>query len=258
MDTVLKIATYNIAHGLNFSTYDESFPAGQLPVTLDETAKVIRSLNADIVGLNEVYNTGGGALDMQTDTLARLSEKPYQMFAEAIVFPNNPPRSYGNAFLSNKRILSRKVVKVPSPVGDERRPEENRYYEDRAILQAQIQADFGIVTVLVTHFGLNGLEQERMINALVHIIDNAKTPLILMGDFNVRPDSPVLKPLYDRLQSAAKVMGSNEYTFSSYKPYQTIDYFFVSHDFLITDYQVMKNRTSDHMPCTATLEWKGR
>jgi endonuclease/exonuclease/phosphatase family metal-dependent hydrolase len=258
MDKIFTVGTYNIAHGLNFSTFDVTTPAHLLPVTLEETAKVIRALDVDILGLNEVFNTGGGALDLQTETLAKLSNKPYHVFGEAILFLGNPSESYGNAFLSEKRIISHTVVKVPSPVGDERRPEENEYYEDRAVLCVQVQTNFGIVTVLITHFGLNGLEQERMVQALVKLIDDADTPVVLMGDFNVQPDNPVLQPIYDRLQNAAKVLGNNEYTFATYKPYQTIDYIFVSNEFEILDYQVMQNRTSDHRPCKAALAWKGK
>lgn len=255
MNKTVRIATYNIAHCLDFSTFKPPQKAGELPVLPQKTADVIRSLNATMVGLNEVYETGGDNLNEQAKTLANGAGKPYFAFGEAICFQRDELARYGNALISDKEILSTEVIKVPAPVGDERRKGENAYYEDRAILHTEIDIDGVKFTVLVTHFGLNLLEQERMVATLVKIIDEAQSHVILMGDFNVTPHSPVLQPIYDRLQSAADTVGNVQFTFSSYAPDRTIDYIFVSKDFTVLGFEVIDNPTSDHKPCVATLRF---
>lgn len=253
----IRIATYNIAHCLNFSTYQPpQIPSRDLVVEPQETAKVVHGLDATIVGLNEVYETGGNGLSEQAKTIAKAAGMKYSAFGEAICFDGDIPASYGNALLSDKKIVFSDVIKVPVPTKDERREGENGYYEDRAVLRAEIDVDGTNITVFVTHFGLNLLEQERMVATLVKIIDEVKTHVVLMGDFNVTPHSPVLQPIYDRLQSAADAVGSTAYTFSSYAPDRTIDYIFVSKEFAVSSFDVVDNRTSDHRPCVATLHLK--
>lgn len=253
MKKTIRIATYNIAHCLDFSTFQPPQKASELPVLPQKTAEVIRSLDASIVGLNEVYETGGKDLNQQAKTLANATNKPYYAFGEAICFQREELARYGSAMISNQEILSTEVIKVPAPTVAERRAGENGYYEDRAILRAEINLDGEKITVLVTHFGLNLLEQERMVAALTRILDEVKTPVVLMGDFNATPHLPVLQPIYDRLQSAADAVGNTDYTFSSYQPECTLDYIFVSKEFTVEGFEVVDNRTSDHKPCVATL-----
>ena len=259
MKKTIRVATYNIAHCLDFSTFQPpQVPSRDLSVLPQKTGEVIRSLNATIVGLNEVYETGENALNEQPKTLANVANKPYFAFGEAICFQREELARYGNALLADKKVISTEVIKVPAPKTGERRDGENGYYEDRAILRAEIDVDDEKFTVLVTHFGLNLLEQERMVAAITNIIDEVKTHVILMGDFNVTPHSPVLQPVYDRLQSAADVAGNTDYTFSSFKPECTLDYIFVSKEFSVEKFEVINNRTSDHRPCVATISYKKR
>ncbi len=246
----IKIATYNICHCLNFVNYVPPEPAWKvLEIEPEKTAETIRSLGAEIVGLNEVYETGGGGLDEQAKTLARYAGFKNHAFGEAICFGGE--KRYGNAMLLNDPLLSADVIKVPAPPQEQRT--EGGYYEDRAILRVVTEIGGVKVTVMSTHFGLNPSEQKNMVEKLAEILDETKTPVILMGDFNAQPHEKVLQPIYSRLKSAADESNCREFTFASYAPERVIDYIFVSREFCVESVEAVDARTSDHRPLTATL-----
>ena len=51
----MKLATYNICHCGNYENCQEG---DDLPVNIARTAEAIAEINADIIGLNEVYTAG--------------------------------------------------------------------------------------------------------------------------------------------------------------------------------------------------------
>lgn len=244
MKKQLTIATYNICHGLNF----EGYPNHNKMVDLETTARSASILKADILGLNEVYNSGNAQLSKQAERLALLCNIPYHTFARAITLQYEEAADYGNALLSKYPIMS---VETFSIVPDSR--EGDGYYEDRVVLKAVVDVGIPIV-VLVTHFGLNPSEQEKMLEILLPIIDKEEGPLILMGDFNLHPTSPYLRSIYERLQDAAEVLNKRNFTFSTYEPKETIDYLFFSKHFKIQEFEVVDVRTSDHFPIKAIVE----
>ena len=246
--------TYNICHGVDFS--NASAPDWKMDwwdIRLDKTADVIKGVNADMVCLNEVYDSGAGALDKQAKKLATSAEYLDCAFGKAIEFPEN--RTYGNAFLSRFNIVEKQVYSVKSPVGDERRSGENEYYEDRAILRTVVDVSGEFIAVYSVHFGLNLLEQERMVAQLISLIDQEKYPHILMGDFNVEPSASVLQPLFSRMTSAAKYCDNRQKTFSTYNDQMQIDYIFVSNRFKVLSFERIEANCSDHYPCVALLEF---
>ena len=96
MKKTLCVATYNICHGLNFEI-DMDKKLRQ--IDLDKVSNVINDLNVDIIGLNEVYDTGLGLKDKQT---TKLSEKTnlknhYFAFATCLSKIDGYPSNYGNA-----------------------------------------------------------------------------------------------------------------------------------------------------------------
>ena len=254
MGQKIKIATYNICHGLNFENAvsgDKKF----LKIDLKRTADTIVSTGAEIVSLNEVYGKGPLELNRQEKKLAECANFKYSKFAKAITIGKlGIEMHYGNALISKHPIISSNVVPVPAPFKSERRPDETKLYEDRNLLVSLLNVNNTSLTVINTHFGLNLQEQENIVAAIVKIISECKTPVILMGDFNTTPHSEVLAPLYEHLKSAADECDADDFTFPTYKPHETIDYIFVSKDVKVLDYTVVKSRVSDHFPCVATLE----
>ena len=251
MQRKIVFGTYNIQHcSDNTVPFDEN---GHLVVRVDKTAEMLNKLKLDIVGLNEVYEKGPGEeYCNQTETLAKYFGTDQYVFGLGKEFEWKV--TIGNAVLSRYKILSSEIFNVPAPNEGERLPEEKEWFEDRVIVKTMIDVGREICFIS-THFGLNGSEQRRMVNKLVEILDEVKVPCVLCGDFNVEPDSEYLKPIYERMQSAADLCGKRyELTWSSFDPKLTIDYMFFSKEFKILNFEVVKEILSDHRPVWAEVE----
>jgi len=137
----------------------------------ERIAAVIRELDADIVGLQEVNSRNGPYHEhRQMDYLAHATG------LHAVAGPTilEYDRAYGNILLSRFPVLvvRRTDLSVPGR-------------EPRGILDVDLDVHGTTVRVLVTHFGLRFGERryqtDRLLEALA--IDPAD-PLILLGDLN--------------------------------------------------------------------------
>lgn len=240
----LNILTYNIQHGLDYKLikYEKI-----RKINLEKIANVIKDCNADIVGLNEVYDYGCENIDRceQTKKLSNLSNIGNFAFAEAIKVRGTD--TFGNAFLSKFEITSIKTIKVPSP----QVKDEDAYYEDRVLLRAEINVNGKTLTCFITHFGLALGEQEKMFAVVSKEIANTKTPYIFMGDFNMTDDSPIISKFKEMMNITIPEAIP---TFNSIEPFKRIDYIFLSKDIKLIESEVINVVASDHLPVKAIIE----
>ena len=230
----MKVLTYNVQHCRSYLRDVIDIPA---------VADAIRGYDADIVGLNEMYGKGTKPqFTAQIEALAHLADYPYHFFAKAIDFKGINP--YGNGFLSRVKIAHAEVIPVPDP--DPRG--YDGYYETRCLFKAELENG---VTVLVTHFGLNPDEQENSVKTILPHLKSEKC--ILMGDFNVTPDNPVLAPIYARMKDTAEAFAEPKLSWPSDKPDQKIDSIFVSPDAKVISADIPADMTSDHRPHIAQI-----
>lgn len=229
----MKLMVYNTQHCLNYITKQIDF---------ELMAKIIKDYGADVVGLNEMRNTGRDEdYQNQAQILADLAGYDYNYFAEAIKFSGVNP--YGNALLSKSPIVEAKTILVPDP------PRQySGYYETRALLKVKLECG---LTVLVIHFGLNPDEQENAVKTVVENLEREKC--ILMGDFNVTPDNPVLAPIRERMKDAADLFTEPLLSFPSDVPTIKIDYIFVSPDIEIINADIPAIVGADHRPHVARI-----
>ena len=231
----MKIMTFNTQHCQNFRTGKIDFAV---------MADAIKKCGADIVGLNEMRSLGKDAdYKDQTAELSRLTGIENYYFAKAIDVSG--PNPYGNALLSRLKILSAETVMIPDPVP---KP-ENSLYETRCILKASLE---GGLTVLITHFGLNGDEQENAVLSVLENLENERC--ILMGDFNLTPESALLDPIRAKMTDASSLFKAPLLSFPSDKPEIKIDYIFVTPDIKVTGADIPEIIASDHRPHTASVE----
>ena len=173
----LRIASYNVHKytGLDFRRDPERIAA------------VIRSLDADIVSLQEVLSDTGAAPSSQ---LRILAEKTGMHMAVAGPTMRKADGHYGNALLSRFPIMSARLHDISLGA-----------FEPRGIIDADIRVGDQTVRVLATHFGLWPMERNRQALRLLEILpENPAQPLIVMGDMNCwAPGSPVLRRLQERL-----------------------------------------------------------
>lgn len=232
----LRIMSFNTQHCLNFLTRKIDF---------DSVADAVRGVGAHIVGLNEMR--GAGTDPEYTAQTEILAEKLgyYSFFAKAIDVKGSNP--YGNGLLSKYPILSAEVIPIPDPVIRA----YNGYYESRCVLKARIDVPGGIVTVLVSHFGLNPDEQKNAVETVIGAMDARSC--IFMGDLNVTPEDSVLLPIRDKLFDTAELFGGKLLSFPSDEPDRKIDYIFTTRDVSVTEADIPEIVVSDHRPHLAVI-----
>ena len=233
----MNILTFNTQHCMNFVTRQIDFP---------KFAETIRSFDADIVSLNEMRMAGEHPeYTDQVPELARLAGYPYWYFAKALDVRGANP--YGDALLSRYPILFAETIPIPDPddkVGD-------RWFETRCLLHAKLDVPGGL-DVFVTHFGLNPSEQVNAVETVIAHLTNSRC--ILMGDFNVSPEDPVLDPIHQRLFDTAALFPQALLSYPSNAPEIKIDYIFLSPDLKATFADIPPIVMSDHRPYVATIE----
>ncbi|MBR5615292.1 MAG: endonuclease/exonuclease/phosphatase family protein [Clostridia bacterium] len=230
----MKVMTFNTQHCKGYLAQKIDF---------DLMADAILQYAPDIVGLNEMYDAGERPeFTAQVATLAALAGYPYHGFAKAIDYKGNNP--YGNGFLSKLPIENFEVIPIPDPAVRSGK----KWYETRCLLKAVLA---GGITVLVTHFGLNNDEQQNAVDTVMQHL--AAEKCILMGDFNVLPDDPVLAPIRARMKDTAEVFDAPKLSWPSDVPRQKIDYIFVSPDIDVIAADIPEIVASDHRPHTAEV-----
>lgn len=232
----MKVASFNILHCEDFRKEKIDF---------DAFAELIASLDADVIGLNEVHGKGEDAeYEAQTEILAE-KLKYHGYFAQATTIDGENP--FGNAVLT--RLNIKECVNIPIPDPDPRTG--NEYYETRCLLKMTLEEPE--MTFLITHFGLNDDEQQ---NAVKVILDNLKEEkCVFMGDLNVRPDNKVLDPIRAKMTDTASASSDPLLSFPSDKPNRKIDYIFTSPDIKVLSVEVPDKVLSDHLPITAEIEF---
>ena len=171
---------------------------------LPECAEVIRSLDPDYVGLQEVDRNSkrAGFMD-QTKVVADLSGL-HGEWVEKIP-------EYGISMLSKRRPLS--VEKV--------------LMKGKAHTRALMICDYGDIVVANSHFPLTGETRlmaaesvRKELNKWVKV-----KPVFFMGDLNALPDSPEMALLK---KDFTVISDENTPTWPSKKPERVIDYIMVS------------------------------
>lgn len=233
----LKIMTYNIYSGKNLAK----------ELNVEFAASVIRGVQPAFVTLNEVRcrTADVGPID-QSNEIGRLTGY-YPVFGKAIDVLGG---DYGNAILTRLPLLEHEVIHIPDP--------ETRaytgHYEHRVILRCVLDAGEKKLTVLCTHFGLNSDEQQLAVKAVLDIAAKESNPVLLMGDLNLTPDAPELKPLYEVFEDTC-ALDPSILTFPSDVPKIKIDYIFYTKPVKAESVVCLDTQNSDHRPLIAEISF---
>ena len=237
----LKIMTFNIQHGRNHNFKGDV-------IDLPAMAQNIREQNPDICGLNEVrngseedHNTGRSnqALFFQNELGGNAK------FGKAIDIHGY---EYGNAIWSKHNIQSIEVIPVP-----EVEIKTEGYYENRCVIKTEYCIEDKKLTVLNSHFGLAKGEPDNAVDTVLSLASDIEGPLVLMGDFNMTPDNPLIKKLSEVFTDSHASVGKDVLTFPSHAPEIRIDYIFVR-DAKVLDANTISKVVSDHYAITADIE----
>lgn len=227
----LVVATYNIRHGRGMDNR----------VALERTAAVLRTLDADIIGLQEVDSMVNRS--NRTDEAAILGGV-LGMQHRFAAFMDYDGGRYGMAILSRHPIVSSRAIALPE--GE----------EPRVALAVVIEPPEGErITAINVHFDWveNDGARVRQARALAAVLDTLTGPWLLMGDFNDGPSSRTLRTFEDLVQPLTKP-GDSSYTFPSTTPTKEIDHIFVSRSagWRLRGTRVVEDSVaSDHRPVVA-------
>lgn len=226
----LRIATWNIHSCVGL---DARFAP-------DRIAEVIKELDVDLVGLQEVgwHHRGEAGLDQFA-----FLEKATGLKAHAGPTKHNARAHYGNAILTRLPVL--KCAPIDLSIG--RR-------EPRGGLDSVVEVQGRPVRVIVAHLGLDPWERAKQVGAIIDLVaEQPDLPTLFMGDLNEwTPTSPRLKRLAEAFADCASPR-----SFHARMPTLRLDRIYASGGLTIPAYEVVRTvltrRASDHLPVRATV-----
>ena len=208
---------------------------------VDRIAEVIRELNVDVIGLQEVDSRFGVDKEaMQMEYLARAAG------LNAVAGPaiERHDRHYGNVILTNHPILE--VRHLDLSVGNQ---------EPRGAIDADIDIHGQRVRVVVTHFGLRRTERRDQTQRLLAALKarDAKQFTVVIGDFNEwLPKSRCLSWLQQRFGKPPAPA-----TYPAFLPLFALDRVWVFPERALVDIHVhhtaITRVCSDHLPLKAII-----
>ncbi|MBM7691174.1 endonuclease/exonuclease/phosphatase family metal-dependent hydrolase [Peribacillus deserti] len=240
----IKVMTFNIHHGKGTDKKQE----------LDRILEVIKSVKADIIGLNEVdkfFSNRSKFID-QTKYLARALQMNYA-YGPAITIEdrvNNRQKQYGNALLTRFPIIhstNHPFDFLPKII------------EDRSLLEVTIKAEEQNITAYVAHLSFAPLLHKRQTSFILNQMKQKDSPCFVMGDWNMNRRSKSWKLVTNTLKDAwleANPSSQGGHTYPSKKPRMGLDYIFINKGFNAVESSVINKNAaaSDHLPVTATLK----
>jgi endonuclease/exonuclease/phosphatase family metal-dependent hydrolase len=226
---MLRIASYNV-HGCVGTD-------GKRDIV--RVAEVLRSLDADVVALQEVDFEDGDDIDTPAALLRLL---PGFRAVAAPIRRHGLP--FGNALLTRLPITTSKRICLSYP---DREP--------RTALEVVVETGSRPLRVVATHLGLKPVERRFQVRRILeHVADDESSITVLLGDFNEwflagRP----LRWLHARFGRGAAVR-----TFPSQLPLFALDRIWVHPREALRRFSAFTSdqarRASDHLPVVAQLE----
>lgn len=224
---------------------------------LDEVIKFLKTVDADIIALQEVTeDTRGNISELIAKELGYKyvytidADMPYK-YLPGYKSDDERTIKMGNAILSKYEIISSKEHQLV----------EN---QKRTTIEANIKIGDIIINVFSIHLRHTHQKQldlqDLQADNLLMLLPFKNT--IVMGDFNSLPESSVIKKINESLQNTE--IEFNTPTWSVYregcaeclidKVIYKLDYIFTSKDIKSNSFKVYDSRGSDHLPISVIIE----
>jgi endonuclease/exonuclease/phosphatase family metal-dependent hydrolase len=214
--TALRILTYNIQQGYNRE--------GQL--SLEDQLAVIHQAKPDVLGLQE--NDTARIANGNNDVVRYFADR-LQMYS--YYGPSTVVGTFGLALLSRYPIQEPRTYYMYSSG------------EQTAVIVAQITVQEKTYHVFVTHLGNGGpqIQQEQVLQLV-----QGKENVLLMGDFNFRPDTEQYRLTTALLDDAWLLRWPQGHPSSDIDPDDRIDFLFVSPGMDVIESEYLTGPESDH------------
>ncbi len=249
-DVEIRVVSYNMHTGIGAD--------GQL--NLARTAQALDSMDADVIGLEEVDVHWAQRSDWR-DQARDLADALDMRAFFAPIYSLDPPaagdprREYGLAVLTDLRVMhvenhqiTRLSTQDPDPV-----PAPAPGFPE-----VVVKSHGAVVHIYATHLDFTADPSIRamQVRDTLEILDQdpRHAQQVLVGDFNAPPDSPELAPLWEELIDTWAEAGSGPgLTYPTTDPVKRIDYITVSPGIETLDANVVATDASDHLPVVADL-----
>lgn len=225
----LTIATYNVHQWFGTDGRRD----------FDRGVRVIRDLNADIVGLQEVTVPHHDEISLMEQHLA-VSTGMRVVFGPTMLRGDT---SFGNVLLHRHEVLE---------IGQHNLPAASR--ERRGAIEAILRVEAKRLRVVTTHLGVKAWERKRQVRHLLEILGDPCIGLVcLMGDFNH------WLPCDGLLSGLNRWFGGSHCTrtFPAPLPFLALDRIWVRPREGLASIQVHRSGSariaSDHLPLKATV-----
>lgn len=234
----------------------------------EETVAFLKKENADILLLQEVYNSEDITLAdnyRSFSLLSRLLNLEHAFFAPA--FKQNLGNfkvDQGNAILSRWPITNQNTIFYDTPYDPDYTESPLKFeYIARNLQTADIiMPDIGVITVGNTQgiWGLDGGDSERRLQMSQVIIDALKDKerVILGGDFNLKPNTQTISNIEahftnvfkDELTSTFNMKRKDNPGYAT----AVVDMLFVSSEMTIGEHYCPEVDISDHLPLVLNIK----
>lgn len=226
----MTIVSYNIKHGQNMK--------GEL--RLEDTAKLLKSLKADVIALQEVDHEARRSGKVNQSEFLGKALGMHHVFGKALEFQGG---GYGQAILSKYPILESIVHRLP---GDG---------EPRIALEIVVEPVKGRRVSFISIHMDNRFEKIRQVQvrSLLIALKEVRHPVVLLGDFNASPESASMN-LFKKGWYRVPKVGSG-LTEPADVPEREIDYFLLRglDTKGLTCEVIEEKEVSDHRPIRMTL-----
>jgi endonuclease/exonuclease/phosphatase family metal-dependent hydrolase len=154
---------------------------------LERTAHILATMNADVIGLQEVLRTPS------SDQAIELANALDMTLVWGPARDVRGGGTFGNALLVRGDVIQSSVHDISVP-----------HCEKRACLEVAVRVGEDVVRVFVCHFGLGPRERARQITRVMEITASCEEPRIVLGDFNEwQRRGPVTRTFETEFPSAA-------------------------------------------------------
>ena len=251
----MRVATYNLLHGISVRTGQIDFSA---------TADAVADLDADIVAVQEVDR--GLPRTGHVDQVAELAQRTglHGVFGPALL--GNPDTSwrgvdkvdpggpaYGVGLLSATPLTAVERVPLPGGGAGERQPNASPQnpgwdHEPRVVLCGVLDVGGIAVRIATAHLSYLPWRGIAQLRAAADVAGAGGGPSVLIGDFNL-PVWPV------RMALPGWTHGGGSPTYPSWDPRLQVDQVVVRGGVRIREVRIGPAATSDHLPLLASLEF---
>jgi endonuclease/exonuclease/phosphatase family metal-dependent hydrolase len=246
----LRIVTYNIAHGRGLQPIQGLTSRRKIRANLLKIAKLLRSLEPDVVALQEIDQNSlwAGSFD-QLEFLREFGGFPYAVFGVNNRRAEFPRLNYGNAILSRHPITEAENIKFG-----------RKNFGEKGFLFAEIEVRGRRLPVVNMH--LHYRSRATRIRQVEHVMDylNRKhphrhahwlMPPIVCGDMNNpshTSDATASLFRYFARHGHYTLHPRQAATFPSPLPQRTLDFIFLPPACVEVYCLVVKSYLSDHRP----------